>query len=344
MLTDIQPVKKRVNYAIGYAAISVTALFLIVMYLAQRRRNLIERFAHQRQIEETLLNAQRELEVQVKQRTLELIETNKQLDHKVKQQESTERDLRNIQEELVQSAKLAVLGQMSAGITHELNQPLTAIQTYVGTAQQLLQHQRYDELNENLSNVMALTSRMARFTGQLKSFTRKSTQNISEVSLKQTLNDALTLITDTHNLEIEIIKSFPEEEISVLADALRLEQVFVNIFKNAMDAMQNTQHRKLYLSMHASSDSVSVEIKDSGPGIAEAFLPKLFDPFITSKEAGAGLGLGMSISQEIISGFGGSIKAGNEQNGGAVFTIKLPMAKIAPSYARSVSLNAKLGS
>lgn len=244
---------------------------------------------------------------------------------------------------MVQSAKLALLGQMSAGITHELNQPLTAIQTYVGTTQQLLQHRRYEELNENLSNIMALTSRMARFTGQLKSFTRKSTQNISEVSLKQTINDALTLMTDTHDLQIEIIKSFPEEEIPVLADALRLEQVFVNIFKNAMDAMKDAEHRKLYVFMHTSGDTVSVEIKDSGPGIAEAFLPKLFDPFITSKEAGAGLGLGLSISQEIIIGFGGSIEAGNEQDGGAVFTIKLPMASAASGYAPSASLNVELG-
>jgi two-component system C4-dicarboxylate transport sensor histidine kinase DctB len=333
LLADTKAVDARVAHSIGYATVSVITICLVLLYVLQRRRNLSQRLQHQKHIEETLLNAQKELEVQVKQRTVELMETNEQLDNKITEQEKTEQELRKAQEELLQSAKLAVVGQMSAGITHELNQPLTAIQTYIGTAKQLLEHQHFDELSENLANVLALTDRMARFTSQLKTFSRKSTQNISAVSLNQTINDALMLVTHTHNQKIDVIEPIPEQEIFVLADAVRLEQVFVNIFKNAVDAMKDSGNRELTISMQTLGDSVSVWIGDSGTGIPEENLGKLFDPFFTSKEVGAGLGLGLSISQEIVNGFGGSITASNREQGGALFTVTFPILTADDAYA-----------
>ncbi len=337
LLADTKSVDARVAHSIGYATVSVITIFLVLLYILQRRRNLSQRLQHQKHIEETLLNAQQDLGVQVKQRTVELLKTNEQLDNKIKQQEKTEQELRKAQEELLQSAKLAVVGQMSAGITHELNQPLTAIQTYVGTAQQLLKHQHYDELAENLANVLLLTDRMAGFTSQLKTFSRKSTQNISMVSLNQTINDALMLIQHTHNEDIDVIESMPEREVFVLADAIRLEQVFVNIIKNAVDAMKDCGTCKLTISMQTLGDSVSVRIGDSGSGIPEANLGKLFDPFFTSKEVGAGLGLGLSISQEIINEFGGSITASNQEQGGALFTVTFPTVTADSDYAATVA-------
>jgi two-component system C4-dicarboxylate transport sensor histidine kinase DctB len=324
LLADTKAVDARVAYSIGYATVSVITICLVLLYVLQRRRNLSQRLQHQKHIEETLLNAQKELEVQVKQRTVELIETNEQLDNKIKEQEKTEQELRKAQEELLQSAKLAVVGQMSAGITHELNQPLTAIQTYIGTARQLLKYRNFDELSENLANVLTLTDRMARFTSQLKTFSRKSTQNISAVSLNQAINDALMLVTHTHNQEIDVIEPMLEQEIFVLADAVRLEQVFVNIFKNGVDAMKDSGNRELTISMQTLGDSVTVRIGDSGSGIPEENLGKLFDPFFTSKEVGAGLGLGLSISREIVNEFGGSITASNQEPGGALFTVTFP--------------------
>lgn len=324
LLADTEIVDARVAHSIGYATVSVITICLVLLYVLQRRRNLSQRLQHQKHIEETLLNAQKDLEVQVEQRTVELIETNAQLDNKIKQQEKTEQELRKAQEELLQSAKLAVVGQMSAGITHELNQPLTAIQTYIGTAQQLLKHQHFDELSENLASVLTLTDRMARFTSQLKTFSRKPTQNISAVSLNQTINDALMLVTHTHNQDIDVTESIPEQDIFVLADAVRLEQVFVNIFKNAVDAMKDGDDHELAISMQTLGDSVRVRIGDSGAGIPEENLDKLFDPFFTSKSVGAGLGLGLSISREIVNDFGGSITASNQQRGGALFTVEFP--------------------
>ncbi len=336
LLADTRTVDARVAHSIGYAAVSVITMFLVLLYVLQRRRNLSQRLQHQKQIEETLLNAQQDLGVQVKQRTVELLKTNEQLDNKIKEQEKTEQELRKAQEDLLQSAKLAVVGQMSAGITHELNQPLTAIQTYVGTAQQLLKHQHYDELAENLANVLLLTDRMAGFTSQLKTFSRKSTQNISTVSLNQTINDALLLIKHTHNEDIDVIESMPEREIFVLADVIRLEQVFVNIFKNAVDAMKDCSKFELTISMRTLGDSVSVRIGDSGSGIPKENLDKLFDPFFTSKEVGAGLGLGLSISREIVNEFAGSITASNQEHGGALFTVTFPTVAADGDYASTL--------
>ncbi len=337
LLADTKTVRARVAHSIGYATVLVITICLVLLYVLQRRRNLSQRLQHQKNIEETLLNAQKDLEVQVKQRTVELIETNEQLDKKIKQQEKTEQELRKAQEELLQSAKLAVVGQLSAGITHELSQPLTAIQTYVGTAQQLLKHQHYDELSENLASVLTLTDRMARFTSQLKTFSRKPTQTISAVSLNQTINDALMLVTHTHNQELDVVQSMPQQDIFVMADAVRLEQVFVNIFKNAVDAMKETGNRKLTISMRALEDSVSVRIEDSGSGISKENLDRLFDPFFTSKELGAGLGLGLSISREIVNEFGGSITANNREQGGALFTVTFPMATVEGAYPSTVA-------
>lgn len=337
LLADTAVVDVRVAHAIGYATASVITVCLVLLYLLQRRRNLSQRLQHQKHIEETLLNAQKDLEVQVKQRTVELIETNEQLDTKIKEQEKTEQELRKAQEELLQSAKLAVVGQMSAGITHELNQPLTAIQTYVGTAQHLLEHRHYDELAENLANVLTLTNRMAGFTSQLKTFSRKSTQNFTTVSLNQTINDALMLIMYTHDQEIDVVESMPEKEVFVLADTVRLEQVFVNIFKNAVDAMKDRDERKLTISMQAVGDSVMVRVGDSGSGIRNENLGKLFDPFFTSKEVGAGLGLGLSISREIVNDFGGSIAASNQEQGGALFTVTFPTVSADSEYSSSIA-------
>ncbi len=327
LLSDTRKVDVQIAYFSGYAAVSVITIFLILMYLLQRRRNLIQRLQHQTQIEETLLHAHRDLEVQVRQRTEELTEANRQLDHKVREQQRTAEDLRNTQEELLQSAKLAALGQMSAGITHELNQPLTAIQTYLGIAQQLLEHRQYDELNGNLSDILSLTDRMARFTGQLKTFSRKSTTSISELPLKQTIEDALVLITHTHKQAVKILKSFPDYDVLVLADALRLEQVFVNLFKNAMEAMRDCKDAKLYVSIEPDGGSIRVQVRDTGPGVPAEDLSRLFEPFFTDKEAGIGLGLGLSISQDIVNSFGGTIKVTNHPAGGAEFTVTLQAAE-----------------
>ncbi len=345
MLTDAKVVETRVNYAVASAFILGLAFFLVLLYLAQRRRNLIQRLQHQKDIEETLVDAQKQLEQQVRKRTLELTETNQHLDRKIREHEKTEHDLRKTQEELLQSAKLAVIGQMSAGITHELNQPLTAIQTYVGTAQHLLLNHHYEELNDNLTNVLMLVNRMARLTRELKTFSRKSTLNVDKVALHKTIDQAMTLITHAHKAKFEFVKAFSEAEVFVHADALRLEQVFINVFNNALDAMKDCADRVLHVSTDMAGDSVTVHIRDSGPGIAEENLGKLFDPFFTSKEPGAGLGLGLSITEEIVSGFGGSIRAANHVEGGAVFTIVLPTANadgagtptkvIGAAYARS---------
>ncbi|WP_165772275.1 sensor histidine kinase [Niveispirillum lacus] len=236
-------------------------------------------------------------------------------------------DLRRAQDDLVQAAKLAALGQLSAGITHELNQPLAALRTFSDNAAAFLQRGRLDRVAENLRHIAGLTERMARITGQLRTFARRSDNRPDNVVVARAVENSLTLLAEkVRRVGAEIVLDLADG-LAVRCDKLRLEQVLVNLIGNALDAVTGREVRRVAVTGQAAGGRVQLCVADTGPGIADAHMPHLFEPFFTTKPPGDGLGLGLVISGSIIRDHDGSLTAANRPEGGAVFSIDLPAAK-----------------
>ncbi|MEZ5728192.1 MAG: ATP-binding protein [Burkholderiaceae bacterium] len=323
LLSDVSPVRERVVAALLTAGLAAVVVLLAALFVLQRRDHARERQA-------ILQRSTAQLEELVAQRTAELTRTNARLATEVGERQDAERALRDTQDELVQAGKLAALGQMAAEITHELNQPLTAIRAYADNADALITRGNTREARSNLTLIGDLTKRMARITGQLKTFSRKSSGDPSEVQVAQLLDHSLMLIEQRlRRAGVELERDRCAPTLHVLGDALRLQQVLVNLCNNAIDAMLESPRKQLHLSVEADARRVRIRVRDTGPGIDEDALPKLFEPYFTTKEIGRGLGLGLSISYGIIKDHGGSVAARNRKRGGAEFTIELPRVEAA---------------
>lgn len=279
--------------------------------------------------EAALQEAYDQLELRVAERTSDLLDSNRRLTREIGEHRRTERELSRARDELIQAAKLAAIGQLSAGINHELNQPLTAIRFYAGNARAFLDKARVDEVRENLLNIDGLTERMARIINQLKLFARKSSGKPVVVSLTAVIEGALTLLAPRLQREhVAVIRHLPDDEVYCLGDMVRLEQVLVNLISNALQAMEDLAEPRLDISVTLAEGRVMASVRDRGPGIPPAQLPQIFDPFFTTKEVGEGLGLGLSISMRIVEELGGTLHAENHSDGGAVFTIILTPAPV----------------
>jgi two-component system C4-dicarboxylate transport sensor histidine kinase DctB len=272
----------------------------------------------ERKQQETLLQrAQLLLESRVEQRTQDLTLANARL-----QQEMTQH--RQTQNELIQTAKLAVLGQMSAGINHELNQPLTAIRSYADNGRVFLERDRPERALANLEEISQLTERMAKIIHPLKEFARISSGAPEPVCLKAVRDGAMSILygqLDRQSVSIHWPAGL--EHVYVLGDILRLEQVLVNLIGNAMQALEDQPGGRIDITLEYSDDAVQLSVRDSGPGISPEYLEHLFEPFFTTKKAGQGLGLGLSISHRIVESLGGCLRASNHPDGGACFTLVL---------------------
>jgi two-component system C4-dicarboxylate transport sensor histidine kinase DctB len=235
------------------------------------------------------------------------------------------RDLRTAQEGLVQSAKLAALGQMSAALAHEINQPLTAQRMQLATLRLLLDHGRVDDAYKALKPVDDMLTRMAALTGHLKTFARKSPGGLRErLDLAGVVDQALQLL-DTRLRDEQVSTVLHVTRPAwVRGDAIRLEQVLINLLRNALDAMHETPCKRLEIRLEANEQLWRLSVIDNGGGIAEEHLPKVFDPFFTTKAVGDGLGIGLAVSFAIVHESGGRLSADNHGNG-AVFTLTLPI-------------------
>lgn len=281
------------------------------LYAARRRR--------QRELETerraAMQEALDELERRVDRRTLDLTEANRLLRHEVEGHERT-------RDELIQAAKLAALGQMSAGINHELNQPLAAMRTYSDNARAYLERENLEQVAWNLQQISELTSRMAQISGQLKVFSRKSSGQRIRVSLRACLDGAMRILrTRVSEVGAQLQIDMPDADLSVAADMVQLEQVLVNLIGNACNALLDVDERRIDVTARRDGERVRVQVRDSGQGIGADDLAHIFDPFFTTSDSG--LGLGLSISHTIAQRLGGSLTAGNADGGGAVFTLTL---------------------
>ncbi|MDT8997699.1 ATP-binding protein [Paucibacter sp. APW11] len=321
-LSDPSEVWRGARYAAWGGAAVGASIGLLALYLASRRRALRQVF----QAQAALQKAHAQLEHLVDERTAELRSTNQELKHQIAQRLQAE-------DELVQAGKLAVLGQMSAGISHEINQPLTALRALSRNTLLLLEKQRLQSVADNLKAIDDVTERMSVITRALKNFARKAEAagQVQAAPLRESLQNVRVLLEHRLRAEqVELIEEIDERggELLVNADANRLEQVLVNLFTNAMDAMQDQLQRRITVAAERRDGRVQVRVIDSGPGMDERQQARLFEPFFTTKPAGQGLGLGLVISSKIVHEFGGTLRAHRSLDGGMCFEFDLePAAK-----------------
>ncbi|MDB6049003.1 MAG: dctB 2 [Pseudomonas sp.] len=240
--------------------------------------------------------------------------------------EERTRDLRTAQDGLVQSAKLAALGQMSAALAHEINQPLTTQRMQLASLRLLLDHGRIDDAYKALVPLDQQLTRMAALTGHLKTFARKSPSGLRErLDLAAVVDQALLLMEPRLRDEAVNCVLHLTRPAHVRGDAIRLEQVLINLLRNALDAMRDRPIKRLevWIEPDANPDRWRLTVGDTGGGIAEEHLASLFDPFFTTKPVGDGLGLGLAVSYAIVHEAGGTLSAEN-QGEGAHFTLILP--------------------
>ena len=281
------------SYRLAAAGAWMTLAFLL-LYLAQRRKN-----------QRLQAGIRERLEREVRLRTAEL---------------------REAQEGLVHAAKMAALGQMSAAMAHEINQPLTAMQMHLGSLRLLLDSGRQADVREGLQRIDALLQRMAGLTRHLKTFARKSPAGLNErLRLGDVLEQALQLLAPRLRSEQVELRTTIDAEAGVLGDAIRLEQVLLNLLHNALDAMAGASRRLLEVSIRREGEQCLLSVTDSGGGIAAEHLGSVFEPFFTTKPVGQGLGLGLAVSYAIVRELGGSLEVANGPRG-AVFSLRLPAA------------------
>ncbi|MDR2637838.1 MAG: hypothetical protein LBB55_05820, partial [Zoogloeaceae bacterium] len=253
-----------------------------------------KRYRERRQAETALCQAHAGLEKRIAERTADLRTTKAALEEKVAALKTTESVLRETRDSAVQAGKLAVLGQMAAGIGHEVNQPLTALHAFADNAVDLLERGNLEDVRENLQSIRQMVARVSHIVGEIKHFARRSPAEKCAVDVAGVVDQALMLVeARRRRLDARIDREIPGD-LWVLADPQRLEQVLVNLLLNALDAVSGAATRQVTLAAGRSGKQAWIGVRDSGPGIAEAVRPRLFEPFFTTKAAGRGLGLGLA--------------------------------------------------
>lgn len=321
---DVTPARQAARSAAIGVAFAYASLALALLYLRQRWRRIRERNA----AAATLQKAHAELERKVDERTANLTMTNVLLQREIDERQRTELALRSAQEELLQRTRLEALGRMAAALAHELNQPLAALRTLSDNAQVLLQRARYDDAGGNLANIAQMVDRMRGITVQLKGFARKSTHAPGCVSLAAAIEQALfTLALRIEAEQVEIVYAAPDPALQVRCSPVGLEQVLVNLLSNAMDAMRDQARRQIEISCRQEAERLLVSIRDCGSGLSHDAVEHLFDPFFTTKPPGEGLGLGLALSFGTLQAAGGQLHGRNRPEGGAEFTMALPLLR-----------------
>jgi len=248
---------------------------------------------------------------------------NARLQRAIAEREKVKKDLEVAELTLAQSSKLAALGEMSAAVSHELNQPLAAMKTYLAGARLLLQRKRLDEALSSFQRVDDLIERMGAITRQLKSYARKGGEAFEEVDLRACVSSALAMMEPQLKARVvKISRGMPRQAVMVMADRLRLEQVIINLLRNALDATKDTKDPQIDILLSA-GETATLTVRDNGHGIID--LENLFEPFYTTKKPGEGVGLGLAISSGIVTDLGGRLTARNGEGGGAVFEMQLPI-------------------
>ena len=301
--TTYSSVRERVNGILALEVMGFAIILALMFWLWSRR------------VASRIILFQRE--------SAELRALNIRLQREIAERQKVEKTLQVAELTLAQSSKLAALGEMSAAVSHELNQPLAAMKTYLAGARLLLQRKRPEEALSSFQRIDDLIERMGAITKQLKSYARKGADVFSPVDTRAAVSSALSMMEpQLKTRDIIITRTLPEDEVMIMGDRMRLEQVIINLLRNALDATKGVRHPEIEIIL-ATGETVSLTVRDNGQGIED--LDALFEPFYTTKQPGDGVGLGLAISSGIVNDLGGRLTARNASGGGAVFEVQLPI-------------------
>jgi two-component system NtrC family sensor kinase len=237
---------------------------------------------------------------------------------------------RKLEQQIIQSERLAAMGQMIGGFAHELNNPLTSI---MGVAELLQEGEREESARKHLVMLQQQARRAADIVQNLMYFSRPPAPGRVTVDLNELVQRTLHLHAYSLRKNNVTVDFLPEPSLpTVTGDSHQLMQIFLNLILNAEQAMRDARDRgTLRVRMEKSSNSVIATFQDDGPGIPAEVLPNIFDPFYTTKRPGRGTGLGLSICKAILREHGGEIEASSGPGGGAVFRVTLPTAGAGPA-------------
>ncbi len=326
ILSNISPLRQTIIGVNILVATGFLFSYLLLVLLRQRRQRLSELKRFEDHARRVLQEANEKLETRVGERTRELVETNEKLLREIHDRKNTEAILKRTRSELIHAAKMATLGQMSAGINHELNQPLAAIRSYADNARQLLAKERIDEADWNMTQIGELTDRMAQLGIQLKEFSRKSSDNLDIVSFRGIIDGALEILSPgIRKNKIVVVMKIVPENLEIFVNQLLFQQVIINLISNGMQAMENSDTKELIIEACEKENRVFIIIQDSGNGITAENISRVFEPFFTTKPAGQGLGLGLTITERILKEMNGDITIESCERG-ARFLITFPAA------------------
>lgn len=301
--TAYDSVRERVNGILALEIMGFAILLALTFYVLSRRAWSQSMSFQRESAELRLLNAR--------------------LQREIAEREKVQKDLAVAELTLAQSSKLAALGEMSAAVSHELNQPLAAMKTYLAGAKLLLQRRRTEEALASFQRIDDLIERMGAITRQLKSYARKGGEAFEPVDMRLCVSSALTMMEPQLKIRVvRITRTLPRQPVMVMADRLRLEQVIINLLRNALDATKTVPSPQIDLVL-AAGETATLTVRDNGHGIED--LDNLFEPFYTTKKPGEGVGLGLAISSGIVTDLGGRLTARNADGGVAVFEVQLPI-------------------
>ncbi|MBZ9995013.1 sensor histidine kinase [Mesorhizobium sp. BH1-1-4] len=297
-----------------------TLLGLLLMgllaYVLTRRRRA------RRMRQEALARMNTELESRVSTRTAELTRSNSALAGEIAERENAEAKVRRLRDDLAQANRLSILGQIAAGVAHEINQPVAAIRTYAENAGRFLDAGKTEPASGNLTSIVSMTERIGAITGTLRTFARRPGTAASPLPVREAIEGALSLLSGRiRDSGVTIVKPRDTASPLVMASRIRLEQILVNLMQNALDAMKDRSDPRIEIDLAERGDRVLISVRDNGPGLGPEAAGNLFMPFQTTKEKG--LGLGLVISQEIAQELGGTLRLDPGYTGGASFTIDL---------------------
>lgn len=301
--TTYDSIREKVNTVLALEIMGFAVLLALIFYVLSRRA--------------------RSQSAVFRRESAELRQLNVRLQREIAEREKVQKDLAVAEQTLAQSSKLAALGEMSASVSHELNQPLAAMKTYLAGARLLLQRRRPEEALSSFQRIDDLIERMGAITRQLKSYARKGGEAFEPMDVRASVSSALSMMEPTlRTRSIKITRMMPRTAVMVQADKVRLEQVIINLLRNALDATKDVADPQVEILLTA-GDTATLAVRDNGHGISD--LDNLFEPFYTTKKAGEGVGLGLAISSGIVKDLGGRLTARNAPGGGAVFEVQLPI-------------------
>src|SRR5690606_4848737 len=241
------------------------------------------------------------------------------------ERELADKRFRDAREELAQANRLASLGSITAGLVHEINQPVATIRTLAENAQHHLANGKLDKVASNLNTSVELTARIGSITQEMRRFARRRSGIVHPLPVNELVDGTMLLMGDRfHNAKVRL--DIPERsDMVILACRIRSEQVLVNLLQNALDAVATSQNPYVAFSIREAGDQISLVVDDNGKGIEPELADEIFSPFVTGKADGLGLGLG--IARDLMIEMEGTLHVVPSQLGGAAFAATLRRAK-----------------